>query len=175
MGTDSRPGINIDAARNLAVLQEQLCDGFSLSASRVGLALCTFFNRDGECHPSREALRKRAGVLRLDTVSKALKDLERAGFIKIRKGQRGNTYHLCETVSPSSRKSCETVSPSFRKTVSPSFPLHYEQINEQREPLLFSTTSPSETSTEEEKEKISARRQRAIARNREALKRSNHV
>ncbi|MCD8141150.1 MAG: helix-turn-helix domain-containing protein [Planctomycetaceae bacterium] len=85
--------INLYGIQALCELQE--AGRLSLSAFAVGMALCRYMDRDGSCWPSREALGRRAGISRVDTVTKAIKDLVDAGFIVVKKGQRFNHYQLC--------------------------------------------------------------------------------
>ena len=66
----------------------------SLSAKAVVVAMASFMSKEGRCFPSREKLSERSGIRTLSVISKAIKELERAGLITIRR--RHNTssvYH----------------------------------------------------------------------------------
>jgi len=67
----------------------------SVTAKYLYFVLGSFANKDGVCFPRLSTIRERAGIKNDKTVIKALKELERAGFIEIiRDRGKHNVYKL---------------------------------------------------------------------------------
>jgi DNA-binding transcriptional MocR family regulator len=71
---------------------DQICKSeLDPTARHVGLALCWFMDRTGQCYPSRPTLAERTGYS-VRTVERALKRLEQAGDLRVQRGGgRGKT------------------------------------------------------------------------------------
>lgn len=60
----------------------------------VGLSICSFMDRNGLCHPSRQAIGSRANIKKADTITEAINRLAAAGFIKVKRQQRRANLYL---------------------------------------------------------------------------------
>lgn len=70
-------------------------EGLSCQAMAMYVALARYANfQTGEAWPSYETLGKKAGIKSQTTVSKALQELETAGYIRKVRSQSVNHYHL---------------------------------------------------------------------------------
>ena len=59
------------------------------------MAICTFANNSGECWPSRAAIGDRIGIRREKTVSESIGNLEKIGFLAVKKfSGRSNNYSI---------------------------------------------------------------------------------
>jgi len=94
--TDGIPGFAILPRPVLAALP-----GLSGSAMKVAVALAAHMNEEGVCWPSRDRLSAASGVKDSHTIARSLKELERAGLLRISRGRGRTLYSWLSPVAPS--------------------------------------------------------------------------